>query len=67
MALTAERHVHILSTNHHVAVLAGRSERVAGVLLAELADGSQLLNLLTLGDQLEYAWEGTTHEGSLQT
>ena len=67
MALTAERHVHILSTNHHVAVLAGRSECVAGVLLAELADGSQLLNLLTLGDQLEYAWEGTTHEGSLQT
>ena len=67
MTLTAEGHVHVLSANHHVAVLAGCSERIAGVLLAELADGGQLLDLLTFGNQLQYAWEGTTHEGSLQT
>ena len=60
MTLSAERHVHILSTNHRLAVLAGRSESEAGVLLAQLADGGQLLDLFTLWDQLENVGEGSS-------
>ena len=67
MALTAQRHVHVISTNHEVAVLACGAESKAGVLLAELADSSQLLDFLALRNQLYYAWERTAHEGSLQT
>ena len=67
MTLSAQGHVHVITTNHQVAVLARRAEGKACVLLAELADSCQLLNLLALGNQLNYAREGTTHEGSLQT
>lgn len=65
MTFTAQRHVHVITTNHQVAVLARRAEGKASVLLAELAYSCQLLDLLAFGNQLNYAWEGTTHEGSL--
>ena len=67
MTFTAQGHVHVIASNHQVAVLACGAEGKASVLLAELADSSQLLDLLAFGNQLYYAWEGTTHEGSLQT
>ena len=50
-----------------MAVLASGAESKAGILLAELADSSQLLDLLALRNQLNYAGEGASHEGSLQT
>ena len=51
MALPAQRHVHVLAPDHVLVVLAGRAEREAGVLLAELADGGQLGDFFALGDQ----------------
>ena len=50
VALATERHVHVSATNHGRATLRRGSKRKAGVLLAQLADGRQFLDLLTLGD-----------------
>ena len=66
MALAAQRHVHVFSSNHRLAVLAGSAEREACVLLAELADGRQFLYLLALGDEAEDCGEGATQESALQ-
>lgn len=59
MALSAERHVHVFATDHHLTVLACRAERKTCVLLTQLADSSQLLDLLTLWDEAQDVWEGT--------
>ena len=50
MALTAQGHVHVISSDHQVAVPASGAEGKAGVLLAQLAYSSQLLDLLTFGN-----------------
>ena len=60
MAFSAQRHVHIFSTYHSLAVLAGCPECEACVLFAELADGSQLLYFFALGDDFEDCREGTS-------
>lgn len=39
MAISAEGHVHVFASNHVLAVLAGRAESEASVLLAQLANG----------------------------
>ena len=49
MAITAEWHVHVLATNHGLAVLACSAEGETRVLLAKLADGCELLYLFTFG------------------
>ena len=67
MALSAERHVHVLTPNHVLIFFAGRAERKAGVLLAELTYGSQLGDFFALGDQIEDAREGPAKERALQT
>ena len=59
MALTAQRHVHILSPDHRVAILGRRPKREAGILLAQLTNRCQLLYLLALGDQRQNVWEGS--------
>ena len=66
MALSAQRHVHVLATDHRLAVLAGSAERETCVLLAELADGAELLYLLALRDQVQYIGERSTQESPLQ-
>lgn len=66
MALSAERHVHILTTDHILIVFTGRAERIAGVLLAKLADRGEFLDLLALGDQSQDAGEGAAEERTLQ-
>ena len=67
MALSAEGHVHILTSDHVLIVFAGRAERITGILLAELADGGEFLDLLALGNQGQNVREGATEEGPLQT
>jgi len=51
MALPTERHVHVSATNQRYAVRWGCPKREACVLLAQLADGAELLDLLALGNQ----------------
>jgi len=53
VALSTQRHVHICTANHVLAVLAGSAERERSVLLAQLADSRQFLNFLALGNQVE--------------
>ena len=53
MALATERHVHVRAANERGAALGRGSKREAGVLLAKLAYGRQLLDLLALRDQRE--------------
>ena len=65
MALTTQRHVHVLTPDHHLTVLAGRAESETCVLLAQLAYSSQLLDLLALGDEGEDGGEGTPQERAL--
>ena len=66
MALSTQRHVHVLATDHHLAVLARRAESETRVLLAQLADGRQLLYLLALGNQGQNVGESSAEEGALE-
>ena len=51
MALSAEWHVHVITTDHVLDIFVCSTEREAGILFAKLADSCQLLDLLTLRDQ----------------
>ena len=66
MALTAERHVHVGASDHALALLGGSAERERGVLLAEFADGRQLLDLLAQGNQLVDCLPGAAVKCALQ-
>ena len=70
VAVSAERHVHAVASNHVLAEdvfvpLLSASEREAGVLLAEFADGLEFLDLLTFGNECDYLWELVSLEVSL--
>ena len=51
MTLSAEWHVHVITTNHVLDVFVCSTECKAGILFAELADRCQLLDFLAFGDQ----------------
>ena len=50
MALSAEWHVHVVSTNHVLDVFVSCAKGEAGILFAKLADGWQLLDLFAFRD-----------------
>lgn len=66
VALSAKWHVHIGTSDKRCAVLRGSSKRETGVLLAKLADSTELFNLLTLRDQRHYVLERAAQKGPLQ-
>ena len=71
VTVSAERHVHAVAANHVLAedifISLGRApEREAGVLLAELADGLQLLDLLAFGNECYDVGELVSLEVSLR-
>ena len=66
MALATERHVHVRAANERGAALGRGSKGEAGVLLAKLAYGRQLLDLLALRDQREDVLEATPQERALK-
>jgi len=66
VALPAQGHVHILTSDHVRVFLTGRAEGKTGVLLAELADGGELLDLFAFGDEGDDVGEGSSEEGTLQ-
>ena len=66
VALATERHVHVSTANQRGAALGRGSRREAGVLLAKLAYGRQLLDLLALRDQREDVLEATPQERALK-
>lgn len=66
VALATQWHIHVLSADHRLAVLARRTEREARILLAELANRSQLLDLFTLRNKGEHGRESSSHERTLQ-
>lgn len=65
VALATQWHIHVLSADHRLAVLARRTEREARILLAQLANRSQFFNLLTLGNEVENVREGASQECAL--
>ena len=66
MALSAERHVHILAPDHINVILAGRAKGETSILLAQLADGCEFGDLFALGDEGDDVGEGSSEEGTLQ-
>lgn len=66
MAVSAEGHVHVFTSDHVLAVLAGGTESEARVLFAQLADGRQFLNFFALWNQEQDVGEGATEESSLK-
>ena len=57
MTFTAKGHVHVLTSNHCLAVLASCTEREARILFAKLADGAELFDFLALWDKVQDIWE----------
>jgi len=66
VAVTAKRHVHFSASNHRLYVLASCAEGEARAILAQLTNGSQLLNLLALGNQAQNVREGASMERALE-
>jgi len=66
MAVAAQWHIHVVSTNHRLAILARGAERETRILLAQFANRGQLFNFLALRDQSQDGREGTPHESPLQ-
>ena len=66
MAGAAQRHVHVLTSDHRLTVFAGGAEGETRVLFAQLTDGIKLLNLLALGQQTENVREGASQESALK-
>ena len=66
MALSAQRHIHILTSNHFLGVISSFPEREACTLLAQLANSCQLLDLLTLWQESQNIWEVSSQESTLK-
>ena len=66
MAVAAQRHVHIFTSDHLVAVFAGGAEGEARILLAELADSGQFLDFLALGDERQDGRKSAAQERALE-
>jgi len=66
VALATQRHVHVSAANQRGTALRRCSKCEAGVLLAKLAYGRQLLDLLALRDQREDVLEAAAQERALK-
>ena len=66
MTFSAHGHVLVGSSDQSLVIFTRGTEREAGVLFAQLADGGQFLNLLALGDELEDSLEGAAEESAMQ-
>jgi len=64
VALTADGHVFISASDEAVVRFISRPEREGRALLAQLADGGQLLDLLALGDEVDDDVERAAEEGA---
>lgn len=66
MALSAYWHVHLGSSNQHIMRTGTMSEREVGHVVAHLADGRQLLDLLAERDQVGDVFEAGAEEGGVE-
>ena len=66
VTIATQRHVHVLTSDHCLAIFARRAERETRVMFAKLANGLQLLNLFAFGDQVQDRGERASQKGTLK-
>jgi hypothetical protein len=64
VTLTTDGHVFVSASDEAVVRFVSRSEGEGRGLLAQLADGGELLDLLALGDEVDDDVEGAAEEGA---
>lgn len=66
VALTAHGLIHVLPADHLSDMLGRRTDVKGGLMIASLADGLQLLDLLTLRHQVDDGREHGTYTGGVK-